>query len=162
MLQIYTTSSFQQMSIIYTISNEWLLQSSYLQLWTQKAAASNNMMDSDVSSFRSHKKWRWSTRSLSMVWVSALGSIQRFWHCWLGRKGKLSPNGLFFRVNGTRKSREQPSDQVSPGKQPLTRNVAQCPTWWPPCQIYAAPSVQRCKVWLTPNTSLPRRETRWK
>ena len=33
--------------------------------------------------------------------------------------------------------------------------VGQCPTWWPPCQILVAPSVQRRKVWLTPNTGLP-------
>jgi len=46
--------------------------------------------------------------------------------------------------------------------------VGQCPTWWPPCRIYVAPSVQRRKVWLTPTTrpkcsavTLPRRETRW-
>jgi len=30
----------------------------------------------------------------------------------------------------------------------LTRNVGQCPTWWSPCRIYVAPSVQRRKVWL--------------
>jgi len=37
----------------------------------------------------------------------------------------------------------------------LTRNVGQCPTWWPPCRIQVAPSVQRRKVWMTPNTGLP-------
>jgi len=42
--------------------------------------------------------------------------------------------------------------------------VGQCPTWWSPCRIYVAPSVQRRKVWLTPTTrcravTLPRRET---
>jgi len=47
-----------------------------------------------------------------------------------------------------------------------TRNVGQCPTWWSPCRIQVAPSVQRHKVWLTPTTrccavALPRRETRW-
>ena len=36
-----------------------------------------------------------------------------------------------------------------------TRNVGQCPTWWPPCRIQVAPSVQRRKVWLTPNTRMP-------
>jgi len=25
----------------------------------------------------------------------------------------------------------------------ITRNVGQCPTWWPPCRIQVAPSVQR-------------------
>ena len=35
-----------------------------------------------------------------------------------------------------------------------TRNVGQCPMWWPPCQIYVAPSVQRRKVWLTPTTEM--------
>ena len=39
--------------------------------------------------------------------------------------------------------------------------MGQCPTWWPPCQIFSTP-----KVWLTPTTRvravmLPRRETRW-
>jgi len=24
-----------------------------------------------------------------------------------------------------------------------TRNVGQCPTWWPPCLLQVAPSVQR-------------------
>jgi len=33
-----------------------------------------------------------------------------------------------------------------------TRNVGQCPAWWPPCRIYVSPSVQRRKVWLTPTT----------
>jgi len=37
-------------------------------------------------------------------------------------------------------------------KSERTRNVGQCPTWWPHCQIQAAPSVQRRKVWLTPTT----------
>ena len=36
-----------------------------------------------------------------------------------------------------------------------TRNVGQCPTWWPPCRIQVAPSVQRRKVWLTPTTRVP-------
>ena len=27
--------------------------------------------------------------------------------------------------------------------------------WWSPCQIYVAPSVQRCKVWPTPTTRVP-------
>jgi len=35
-----------------------------------------------------------------------------------------------------------------------TRNVGQCPTWWPPCRIQVAPSVQCRKVWLTPTTKL--------
>jgi len=44
--------------------------------------------------------------------------------------------------------------------------VGQCPTWWSPCQIQVAPSVRRCKVWLTPITrrravTLSRRKTRW-
>ena len=30
--------------------------------------------------------------------------------------------------------------------------VGQCPTWWPPCRIQVALSVQRRKVWLTPTT----------
>jgi len=30
-----------------------------------------------------------------------------------------------------------------------------CPTWWPPCRIQVAPSVQRRKVWLTPTTGVP-------
>jgi len=33
-----------------------------------------------------------------------------------------------------------------------TRNVGQCPTWWPPCRIQVAPSAERPKVWLTPTT----------
>ena len=33
--------------------------------------------------------------------------------------------------------------------------MGQCPTWWPPCQIQVAPSVQRRKVWLTPTTRMP-------
>jgi len=33
--------------------------------------------------------------------------------------------------------------------------VGQCPTWWPPCQIEVAPSVQRHKVWLTPTSKVP-------
>jgi len=53
-------------------------------------------------------------------------------------------------------------------KKELTRNVGQCPTWWPPCRIQVAPSVQRrnfkfgwrplveCRA-----VTLPRRETRW-
>ena len=36
-----------------------------------------------------------------------------------------------------------------------TRNVDQCPTWWPPSRIWVAPSVQRRKVWLTPTTRVP-------
>jgi len=36
-----------------------------------------------------------------------------------------------------------------------TRNVGQCPTWWPPCRIQVAPSVQCRKVWLTPTTRVP-------
>ena len=48
----------------------------------------------------------------------------------------------------------------------VLKNVGQCPTWWSPCRIYMAPSVQRRKVWLTPTTRcravmLPRRETSW-
>jgi len=39
--------------------------------------------------------------------------------------------------------------------QQRTRNVGQCPTWWSPCQIKVAPSVQRRKVYLTPNTRVP-------
>jgi len=35
------------------------------------------------------------------------------------------------------------------------RNVDQYPTWWPPCRILVVPSVQRRKVWLTPNTRVP-------
>jgi len=34
--------------------------------------------------------------------------------------------------------------------------VGQCPTWWPPCRIQVAPSVQHRKVWLTPITTVPR------
>ena len=34
-------------------------------------------------------------------------------------------------------------------------NVGQCPSWWPPCRIWMAPSVQRCKVWLMPTTRVP-------
>ena len=30
-----------------------------------------------------------------------------------------------------------------------------CPTWWPPCAIYVAHSVQCCKVWLTTTTRVP-------
>jgi len=37
----------------------------------------------------------------------------------------------------------------------VTRNVGQCPTWWPPCQIQVVPSVQCRKVWLTPTTRVP-------
>jgi len=33
--------------------------------------------------------------------------------------------------------------------------VGQCPTWWPPCRTQVAPSVQRCKVWLTLTIWLP-------
>jgi len=36
-----------------------------------------------------------------------------------------------------------------------TRNVGKCPTWWPPCRLYMAPSVQRRKFWLTPTTKVP-------
>jgi len=36
-----------------------------------------------------------------------------------------------------------------------TRNVGQCPTRWPPCQIWMAPPVQRRKVWLTLTTTVP-------
>jgi len=32
--------------------------------------------------------------------------------------------------------------------------VGQCPTWWPPCRIQVALSVQRRKVWLTPTTTV--------
>ena len=44
--------------------------------------------------------------------------------------------------------------------------MGQCPTWWSPCRILVAPSVQRCKVWLMPTTRcravmLPRRKTSW-
>ena len=35
------------------------------------------------------------------------------------------------------------------------KNVGQCQTWWLPCRIYVAPSVQRRKVWLTPTTRVP-------
>jgi len=35
------------------------------------------------------------------------------------------------------------------------KNVGQCPTWWSPCRIQVAPSVQRRKVWLTPTTRVP-------
>jgi len=46
------------------------------------------------------------------------------------------------------------------------QKMGQCPTWWSPCRTLVAPSVKRCKVWLTPTTrcreiTLPRRETRW-
>jgi len=48
----------------------------------------------------------------------------------------------------------------------ITRMWVQCPTWWSPCRTQVAPSVQHCKVWLTPTTrcravTLPRRETHW-
>jgi len=33
--------------------------------------------------------------------------------------------------------------------------VGQCPTWWRPCRIQVAPSVQCCKVWLLPTTRVP-------
>jgi len=33
-------------------------------------------------------------------------------------------------------------------------NAGQCPTWWPPSQIYVAPSIQCRKVWLTPTTRM--------
>ena len=33
--------------------------------------------------------------------------------------------------------------------------MGQCPTWWLPCRIKVAPSVQRCKVWLMPATRVP-------
>ena len=44
--------------------------------------------------------------------------------------------------------------------------MGQCPTWWSPCWILVAPSVERRKGWLTPTTrcravTLPRRETSW-
>jgi len=32
--------------------------------------------------------------------------------------------------------------------------VGKCPTWWSPCQIQVAPSVQHRKVWLTPTTGV--------
>jgi len=35
------------------------------------------------------------------------------------------------------------------------RNVGQWPTWWSPCRIYVAPSVQRRKDWLTPTAGVP-------
>jgi len=40
-------------------------------------------------------------------------------------------------------------------KKDRTRNVGQCQTWWPPCRIQVAPSVQRRTVWLTPTTRVP-------
>jgi len=45
--------------------------------------------------------------------------------------------------------------EIRRGKKDDTRNVAQCPTWWPPSRIYVAPSLQRRKVWLTPTTGVP-------
>ena len=33
--------------------------------------------------------------------------------------------------------------------------MGQCPTWWPPCRIEVASSVQCHKVWLTPTTGVP-------
>jgi len=33
--------------------------------------------------------------------------------------------------------------------------VGKCPTWWSPCRIQVAPSVQCRKVWLTPTTGVP-------
>ena len=36
-----------------------------------------------------------------------------------------------------------------------TRNVGQCPRWWSPCWTQVAPSVQRCRFWLTLTTWLP-------
>jgi len=33
--------------------------------------------------------------------------------------------------------------------------VGKCPTWWSPCRIQVAPSVQRRKVWPTPTTGVP-------
>ena len=45
-------------------------------------------------------------------------------------------------------------------------NVGQCPTWWPPCRILVASSVQRRKLWWRPllecrAVTLPRREAGW-
>jgi len=42
----------------------------------------------------------------------------------------------------------------------ITRNVGQCPTWWPPCRIQVAPSVQRYTQFGYAVTQ-PRRKTRW-
>jgi len=57
---------------------------------------------------------------------------------------------------------------AAPPKTKHTRNVGQCPTWWPPCQIQVVPSVQRSKVWLTPTTRVlcsnatkTRKQNRW-
>jgi len=33
--------------------------------------------------------------------------------------------------------------------------VGNCPTWWSPCRILVAPSVQLRKVWLTPTNKVP-------
>ena len=35
-------------------------------------------------------------------------------------------------------------------------NVAQCPTWWPPCRTYVAPSVQCRWISLKTTTTVPR------
>jgi len=35
-------------------------------------------------------------------------------------------------------------------KAKLNYNIGQCSTWWLPCRIQVAPSVQRRKVWMTP------------
>ena len=40
-------------------------------------------------------------------------------------------------------------------KKCLTRNVGQCPSWWPPCQIQVTPSVQCREVWLTLTAIVP-------
>ena len=62
---------------------------------------------------------------------------------------KVRPSGLFpsFLL--------RPSGSLVAGISARTRNVRQCPTWSPPCRIQVAPSVQRRKVWLTPNTGVP-------
>ena len=36
-----------------------------------------------------------------------------------------------------------------------TRNVGQCPTWWPPCRMLVTRSVQCRKHWLASTTRVP-------
>ena len=45
--------------------------------------------------------------------------------------------------------------KVREAKLEANQNVGQCPTWWPPCRIYVAPSVKHRKVWLTPTSRVP-------
>jgi len=75
----------------------------------------------------------------------------------LWRRYPSQPLGLVWKKTMEHnKSTHSPSKiNVLQDKINTTRNVGQCPTWWPLCRIQAVPSVQRRKVWLTPTTRVP-------